>query len=213
MENPTTSSIKVMDVGSEKVSDKPETIEEPTVKTEIVETQVETIKKPITAIAPKGIALPFSPFSVGGKPTANQTIKIYHIPAANGSGASKPPIIKTIKLEKGAKFPQNPKFNILRKAQPKEIKPKPGPNETASASEIAAKILLKPQLKGVTKPQIAKPQALTKPQGTTLTPAKKKKELKLLNQSMPAEPQEQRPPPSITADKYCWYSKYIRVYF
>ena len=199
-----------MDVGSEKVSDKAETIDEPTVKTEIVETQVETIKKPTTAIA-----LPFSPFSVGRKPTANQTIKIYHIPAANGSGASKPPIIKTIKLEKGAKFPQNPKFNILRKAQPKEIKPKPGPNETAStasASELAAKILLKPQLKGVEKPKISKPQALTKPQGTTLTPAKKRKELKLLNQAMP-EPQEQRPPPSITADKYCWYSKYIRFFY
>ena len=207
MENPTTSSIKVMDVGSEKVSDKAETIDEPTIKTEIVETQVETIKKPTTAIA-----LPFSPFSAGGKPKANQTIKIYHIPAANGSGASKPPIIKTIKLEKGAKFPQNPKFNILRKAQPKEIKPKPGPIETASASEIAAKIMMKPQLKGVTKPQIAKPQALTKPQGTTLTPAKKRKELKLLNQSLP-EPQEQRPPPSITADKYCWYSKLIRIFY
>merc|ERR1712012_1443775 len=62
------------------------------------------------------------------KPSPNQTIKIYHIPAANGKGSKKPPIIKAIKLEKGTKLNMS-SLNILRKQQKNiEIKPKPEPS-------------------------------------------------------------------------------------
>ena len=99
--------------------------------------------------------------------------------------------IKAIKLERASKL------NIIKK-QNKEIQPKPSPIEVPS--EIMPKpapvpvpnVLLKPQLKEVMKSK-------------ALTPAKKKKELKLMDQFIE---QEQRPPPSIKADKYCWYSKY-----
>ena len=80
MEGPLSSKkLKVIDVRAEKVSEKSENIDE-----QKVETKMDTIKKPTTAIA-----LPFSPFSSAMKPTPNQTIKIYHIPGANGSGSSK----------------------------------------------------------------------------------------------------------------------------
>ena len=57
-----------------------------------IKTEIEVPKKPTATIA-----LPFSPFSAGMKPKPNQTIKIYHIPAANGIGSTKPPIIKGCK--------------------------------------------------------------------------------------------------------------------
>ena len=68
------------------------------------------------------------------------------------------------------------------------IKPK-STTPKKTTSESPPKISLKPALKSVMKTQVAT----------------KKKDLKLLN-SMP-EIQDQRPPPSIRADKYCWYSK------
>jgi len=148
-----------------------------------IKTEIEVPKKPTATIA-----LPFSPFSAGMKPKPNQTIKIYHIPAANGIGSTKPPIIKAIKLERASKL------NIIKK-QNKEIQPKPSPIEVSSenmpkpAPVPVPNVLLKPQLKEVMKSK-------------ALTPAKKKKELKLMDQFIE---QEQRPPPSIKADKYCWY--------
>ena len=141
MEGPLSPKLKVIDVGAEKVSEKSETIDE-----QKVETKIDTIKKPTTAIA-----LPFSPFSSAMKPTPNQTIKIYHIPAANGSGSSKPPIIKAIKLEKGSKLSIS---SPIIKQENKEIKPKSTPKKTAS--ESPPKILLKPALKTVMKTQVPK---------------------------------------------------------
>merc|ERR1712083_1008024 len=118
MEGPLSPKLKVIDVGAEKVSEKSETIDE-----QKVETKIDTIKKPTTAIA-----LPFSPFSSAMKPTPNQTIKIYHIPAANGSGSSKPPIIKAIKLERASNSLAS-KLYIIKK-QHTEIQSKPSlPNE------------------------------------------------------------------------------------
>ena len=78
------SNLQIVEVNPEELKHETE------IKNEIpVKTEIEVPKKPTATIA-----LPFSPFSAGMKPTPNQTIKIYHIPAANGSGSSKPPIIK-----------------------------------------------------------------------------------------------------------------------
>jgi len=134
--------------------------QETEIKNEIpVKTEIEVPKKPTATIA-----LPFSPFSAGMKPTPNQTIKVCRIPAANGSGSSKPPIIKAIKLERASKL------NIIKK-QHKEIQPKPSlPNEVPIESSpkpapLPTNVLLKPQLKEVMKSK-------------ALTPAKKEKRIK-----------------------------------